>query len=622
MCLDFNKKIEELIYSLNNNDVAILYGTGLCYNSGILTASDFYNHILGSLKIDKYSDSVFDSDTIDMVKERTSQFEDFLMRFNDDLNLGEKDLIMSLLMQAFTVGQPNTNHFFLADLMQKGFITAICTTNFDQLFEKAYSTTYNEKCGFPQIKYISQVQGIHHKAECKLKERFYFGHYKNVDPTKTYIKLHGCVSELGSISTFLPRVSSKSNVECINTVIDDLFKRFKYVLVMGYSFSDAYDIVKVLCNMGDNVKANLIIVNHIDNTKLRNCFTIDEYLRNKEKEENPSKIPPNFKGIVFECKTDNFIETVWKKIGSLKKVNVDRVQAREESERCIQNYVQGLRFIHNGYYIYLHAWRFHYEIGQNLFLVYKQLSETNDNTMKENLLRKALSMENALEKSIENAKKSIEVIRGNPNIFLAKKHKLLSEIALKSKDKNDVLLYLKELKKLAEEAFSKSKNDRDFFYWAGAEIFYFYLLWKYELSIYNILDSSEDAFQEILSEINNVYIKIKPQINLDALSLVFYRLSILRAIVCSILNFYDKESENDLIKAESILYEEGRVEYLTFLHHGYAKIMTNKYIKTKDIDIKIQALDYYEKAIYLYKNLGDSERKDICIHEREELKLF
>ena len=119
--------IPELIELIKSKKLAILYGAGLSYNSGVFLVKNFYKQILGNLK-SKNGDTLFDEKTIDAVISRTSQFEDFIGRLYDDTNRDTKKEIFKELFKVYTVGKPNHNHYFLAYLMYEGYVKTILTT--------------------------------------------------------------------------------------------------------------------------------------------------------------------------------------------------------------------------------------------------------------------------------------------------------------------------------------------------------------------------------------------------------------------------------------------------------------------------------------------------------------
>jgi len=611
--IDFNEGIENIVDLIKKKEIAILYGAGLSYNSGVLKACDFYKYILSELKDVDSGYPLFDEKTIEHVAKRTCQFEDFLMRLFDDTNTDAdaKSSIFRSLLKTFGVGKPNTNHYFLADMMQKGFINTIFTTNFDRLFECAFFETTDGSSNIPLIQYISNKNG---SVELKsIEKRFYNHYFTMIDEKRKYIKLHGCVTNLDRILTFLPEVASKNNVDCINTILKEAFSQYKYLLVMGYSFSDAYDIVKVMRKIND--RPEFFIVNH--NIKNKKYLSIEEFLKKKENED--SKIPRDFKGYVFDCNTDDFVEIIWNKIGTHKPKNP--MSAIDESKTLIREFISDLKLKPKegeGYYIYLHAWRYHYELGQNLFLLNRQLSKTANSELQKILIEKQTIMKNALDSSIIYAQESINKVKDD-NRFLAMKHLYLSNIALKCNSENDLKDYFNRLKELATDVY---KIGDGFRFWAWSEIMYFYSLWRYELSIYADFKASSAETIELLDEINNVLFKIESFINgNNGLRLVYYRLLTLKEILRSHLNLDNEETEKVFIKAENEFYKQGRVEYLSFVNHCYGKFLKNKIERNGSYFEIANSLRHYDKAIYLYKNLGDEERKDICEYEKKELLL-
>jgi len=174
------------------------------------------------------------------------------------------------------------------------------------------------------------------------------------------------------------------------------------------------------------------------------------------------------------------------------------------------------------------------------------------------------------------------------------------------------------------------------FFWAWSEIMYHYLWWKYEFTIYGIFVAEGKEYKEILDETETVIEKIELDIKKNPrLWYVYYRLLIIRARVRYESNNDDncvsgffKESEKDFEEAIMQLNEVGRIEYLPFPYHGYAKLLLRRWKMMCDNESKKSGRDSLKEraqcclktAIYLYKNLGDKEHEDVCRCEECELK--
>ena len=610
--MEYLEAIQFVRKALQNRELAILYGTGLSYNSGVFTSKDFYVNILRELSDDNGT-PLCGEEVKEMTYDRISQFEDFLMRIYDDFDYEHKDRVFNHLLKIFDVGEPNTNHRFLAYLMNNNFVNNIFTTNFDALFEKALLDEIKSKSTyrFPNIQYNSSGSI---KKCCKPEYKEF---EKNLDSKRNYIKLHGCVTELSEISTLITRVASKLNKNIINIWIEKLLVHsdIRYILVMGYSFSDAYDIqeaLKKVVNENTNA-AEFIIVDHSEHAQ--DCYSIRDYILEKKRRGETTKIPDYLQGMVIECDTDKFVEEVWNRLGGYKPCK--HSNAHCDSEKCVKTYIQELRQINKGYYIYLHAWRFHYEVGQNLLFAKRKPFDAN----------RIKAMEEALKKSIKYAEKTLDIIAALKekndlrykyiDEILAQKHKLLSQIALSDKvNINDNLL---KLKKLAKNVVSSAKRPVNM--WLKSELLYFYLMWTYDCLTYGLIDSGKRQLNVLFNETNKLINELDNYKSISYIKLVYYRLLILKARVHYDIDPDDInmqiKTKKEYDEAEDVLNENGRVEYLPFLYHGYARLLGNIYSRNKDQGF--DALQMYEKAIYLYRNLGDQDRKIECI---EDLKQF
>lgn len=595
--MEFLEQISELISLIKHKKIAVIYGAGLSCNSGVFKSKDFYLQILKNLK-GKDDLSLFDESMIyneennyNTIYSRVAQFEDFLMRLYDDTNieLHRKEKIFEHLYNVFKVGEPNKNHYFLAYLMYHGYIDTICTTNFDRLFEDAYFSLYDKN--IPLITYIlsGQENNLPITKEVEIDKKFYNGKHDNINITKRYIKLHGCINNT-NISTFLPLVASKSNVDCIRNVLcTKVLNKYENILVLGYSFSDAYDIGKVLRENNIN-KPRLFIVSH-------------------EKPTQKDKIPYTlYEEIV--ANTDDVISTLWAGIADdkfCKPKEIYKINTFEQSEQHIKDFMKRLNDENQGYYSYLHAWRYHYELGQNLFLTQKQFKEEIDIDKKNALELRLRIFRKALQKSLRyaNISRSRCALEHDLNAKLAEKHLFLSQIAA---NYDKPLCFLIKLKILAND--SKDLNK-----WIWSEIMFWYFLWKYELSTYGYIDDTIEFNKNFIKEIYSVLINISDNEKWLVL-FVKKRIIVIEAMLLTKLdcNKYSQEIENKLSSSKEFLQTYGRIEYMPLIYHAFAK-----YYKYRIPNDLYMSYKYYEKAIALYKNLGDIERMEICCNERDKL---
>lgn len=210
-------EIDKLITALNNskNGIknALFCGAGISYNSGLPLVNNLIKKILESMGVE--------TSEIEMVLNSDLPFEAFIETIHREVSIDE-------ILDIFDIGEPNTNHELIAELIGKGLIKTVVTTNFDRLIEKALIN----KSLFP---------GTHFTVYATEEQ------YSNIDWNDSevkIIKLHGCVSDKKEMAITLQAVANKAICRNKNSIIDNFFSKDinENIIVMGYSCSDLFDI--------------------------------------------------------------------------------------------------------------------------------------------------------------------------------------------------------------------------------------------------------------------------------------------------------------------------------------------------------------------------------------------
>ncbi|HEY1046185.1 MAG TPA: SIR2 family protein, partial [Bacteroidia bacterium] len=220
----------ELIDELLNKKMTVLAGAGISYDSGLPIVSAFYEHFLPAL---------YDAEDVAYVQELINSGHIPFERMMEHIfNYTENDYS---IMDIFDNGEPNSLHFILAQMMHSGWVDELYTTNFDVLMEqslesigltsKDFKVFYNEK-GFAKL--------------------------ASSNSDKKVIKLHGTIKEKDSIRTTLKTITSQQNLLKRKPPVERLFSSGSHevVIVMGYSFSDVFDINLFI----DKINVNKVIV--------------------------------------------------------------------------------------------------------------------------------------------------------------------------------------------------------------------------------------------------------------------------------------------------------------------------------------------------------------------------
>ena len=226
--------INQLTRHLKRKELALFCGAGISIPSGIPGVGSYID------SCDKIVDGItprileqfdFSSDEIKSFLSAHLPFEAFIE------HLIEYGLDLNKIVSIFD-SKPNNYHRAIAYLTQKGLISKIVTTNFDQCIEKALG--YYDK--------LSLIPNIND----------YFSNHSKL-PLKYFAKVHGCLSEPSNLAITIKEISKRKNQQR-NRLINNIFQKsatHNAVLIVGYSCSDHFDITPQIQYLITKRKRNL-----------------------------------------------------------------------------------------------------------------------------------------------------------------------------------------------------------------------------------------------------------------------------------------------------------------------------------------------------------------------------
>jgi hypothetical protein len=148
------------------------------------------------------------------------------------------------ILSLFESNTPQRNHRMLARLAKRGLISHIITTNFDMCIEQTL-----DELGVDYCKVMDQddLQQVRHDSSLV-----------------SLTKLHGCISSKAKLGTTIRAVANHRGVEWRESAIESILKgnRVNSLLVLGYSFSDRFDINPIFTRRRFPVK--VIVIQHAD----------------------------------------------------------------------------------------------------------------------------------------------------------------------------------------------------------------------------------------------------------------------------------------------------------------------------------------------------------------------
>lgn len=305
--LSLIRKVE--LENLKKGELCIFTGAGISYNSGIPLVDTIKSYIIGKICAEKQ-----EQELILKLKIPFEIFMEILLNnyHPDDIELSETDngeneqdraikmaalALVKLAISGNTLQvhrkffdlfgdsaySPNVNHFFIARLLESGYAKFAVTTNFDVLIEKAYKEITKKDL---QVYFPSTVKVKSYQFPC-------------------LFKVHGGCQELDTIQTTIDKIASNDAKDQCRDIIDYAFNDGKHskVLILGYSFSDVFDISPSIENIKKS-KKSVININHISNT--------DSLTTRISKISESQSIFQGINGYQINYDTDEIVQTLWR----------------------------------------------------------------------------------------------------------------------------------------------------------------------------------------------------------------------------------------------------------------------------------------------------------------------
>jgi tetratricopeptide (TPR) repeat protein len=272
--------IGELINNIKACRTVFFCGAGISRNSGLPIVNQLVPYILNKLELP--------NDDIQLICDSDNNlcipFELFIERIQANC---EPELIYDI----YQLGEPNSNHIFLAKLIKKGYLKTIVTMNFDKLIEKALAMDPNPLLEGKDYHLIYKEEDL-----------------KNInwdDDTIRIIKIHGSIDDKYAMSITLKQVAQNKISEGRSNIISQIFANGTHedVIILGYSSSDSFDISPQIESIYENRK-KVYYIQHSDDKIIESI----KLLQNK----NPFK---NFEsGLRIHINTNILLKTIWENI--------------------------------------------------------------------------------------------------------------------------------------------------------------------------------------------------------------------------------------------------------------------------------------------------------------------
>ena len=225
----FPSLVDKIVTDLRSGSFAVWCGAGISIPSGLPKADDLIKELLLNTRLNPD-----EQERISKIVPSRLPFERLM-----EVILGTMDNVaQKQLLDLFLLGKPSTYHLFLARLARLGMLKIICTTNFDTHIETALDDEDLER-GKDYDVYQSIEQFSEIDWHCNIIH---------------VIKLHGSVELPEELAVTVSHVAAPGSVPRVHGPVSHVFGNGSHtgVLVMGYSFSDRFDISPAITQAGES----------------------------------------------------------------------------------------------------------------------------------------------------------------------------------------------------------------------------------------------------------------------------------------------------------------------------------------------------------------------------------
>jgi tetratricopeptide (TPR) repeat protein/NAD-dependent SIR2 family protein deacetylase len=281
-----SKELEERIgiKNLLEEKIAIFCGAGISLSSGLPLAKDIRQAILDGTRMENQD--------IERITSKEFPLEVLIKTIADFVEIED-------LVRTFSFASPNKDHILIAELARRGIVKLVLTTNFDDCIEKAL-----------ELRGLSL--GKDYLILYRNEDFEKFDQYSKTDKI-LIVKLHGSSHDPSSVKATINQVASKSVYKGKRDVIERAFRNGNHgtVVILGYSFSDIFDINPAIETLEYSSKS-VVIIDHSKHSGIQ----IEDV--NKQSAKNPFK---TFKGFRIKTDTDTFVNSIMELIGSNEFIN-------------------------------------------------------------------------------------------------------------------------------------------------------------------------------------------------------------------------------------------------------------------------------------------------------------
>lgn len=269
-------KIDELL----GQSLTIFCGAGISANSGIPLSKPLATEIISRLSSRRF----------------TKGFKNAAGELPLEMLLGtlKENSDISEILKVFVNSHPNKNHIMISELAKRGIVKTLVTTNFDTLIERSFDDS-GLMLNRDYLVYSDEQDFSKYPGD-------------NQDDRVKLIKIHGTIDTPESMRTTMKQIANSLLSESRARVLRSVFTEpAANVLVIGYSFSDNFDINPILLEL-DKPVSKVTVVHHLDGRVAKREKTGNKF------EVLVSRILRNFDFEIIGVDTNELTDSILQKL--------------------------------------------------------------------------------------------------------------------------------------------------------------------------------------------------------------------------------------------------------------------------------------------------------------------
>ena len=269
-------KIDELL----GQSLTIFCGAGISANSGIPLSKPLATEIISRLSSRRF----------------TKGFKNAAGELPLEMLLGtlKENSDISEILKVFVNSHPNKNHIMISELAKRGIVKTLVTTNFDTLIERSFDDS-GLMLNRDYLVYSDEEDFSKYPGD-------------NQDDRVKLIKIHGTIDTPESMRTTMKQIANSLLSESRARVLRSVFTEpAANVLVIGYSFSDNFDINPILLEL-DKPVSKVTVVHHLDGRVAKREKTGNKF------EVLVSRILRNFDFEIIGVDTNELTDSILQKL--------------------------------------------------------------------------------------------------------------------------------------------------------------------------------------------------------------------------------------------------------------------------------------------------------------------